>query len=587
MYRPARPNLARKARIASVPAPVGGLNARDAYADMPPTDAVVMENMFPMPSYVMPRNGSAIWASGISGTVNTLATYSPPSGNRKMFAWAGTQIYDVTAQAAVGSAVYTGNTSDTWQCVNFGAGGGQYLVCVNGQDSMLLYNGSGWQVAGNGTGALISSGSAAGTLVTITTTTPHRLATGDAITVTGATPAAYNVSNATITVTGANTFTYTAGSAPGGAMTVVGTYTYTPSISGVSTSTFVNVNQYQGRLFFIQKNSMQVWYLPLGSVGGTANFIDLSTQTLLGGQVIAMATWTLQTSDGSTELAAFITSEGEVITFSGNDPSLATQWQRVGSFRIGRPVGYRCTAKIGSDVVVICADGLVPLSKAVLTDRTTRGIAISDKIVNLINTDVQTFAGYPGWQVILYPIGNKVIVNVPAPTATYQYVMNTLNGSWTKFTGWAANCWALMGDMLFYGTAGFVYRADYGLTDSGAAIQCKAIQAPNYCGSHEQKLFSAVRPVFVSDGPISASVQVCPDFNFVTSSALSKFISAAYTYWSPPWGSPWSAVQQVYRTWTPTTGIGYSGAVAIAFGNLGAQIQWQSSDIDYQQGGPI
>ena len=587
MRTPPRPNLARKARIASLPAPTGGLNARDAYADMPESDAVIMENMFPMPSYVMPRNGNQIWASGLPGAVKTIATYSPPSGTRKMFAWANGGVYDVTAQGAVGAAVVNGNTADAWQVVNFGAGGGQYLVAVNGQDNMLLYNGSGWESIGNGTGAIISSATAVGTTCTINTTTAHNLSTGDAVTVTGATPAAYNVSNAAITVTGTNSFTYTAGSAPGGAMTVIGTYSYTPAISGVSSNTFVNVNVYQGRLFFIAKNSMQVWYLPLNSVGGTANYIDISQQTYLGGSVVAMATWTLQTSNGMTQLAAFVTSEGEVVTFQGNDPSLAASWTLVGTFRIGRPVGYRCLAKIGSDIAVICADGLVPLSKAALTDRQSRGIAISDKIVNLINTDVQNYAQYPGWQVLLYPIGNKVIVNVPAPDATYQYVMNTLNGSWTKFTGWPANCWALMGDLLFYGASGFVYQADVGQTDSGTAIQCKAIQAPTYCGSHEQKMFSAIRPVVVSNGPVTMSVQICPDFNFTTLPAITKFISATYTYWSPPWFSPWSAVQQVYKTWTPTSGIGYSGAVSIGMANLGASIQWQSSDIDYQQGGPL
>lgn len=587
MQPPPRPNLTRKAKIKSVPAPTGGLNARDAYADMPETDAVVLENMFPMPSYVIPRNGNQIWASGLPGAVGTLSTYSPPSGVRKMFGVSTGSIYDVTANAAVGSPVVTGLTSSTWQAVNFGAGGGQYLVMVNGQDPMLLFNGTGWQTVGNGTGAGIASGTAVGTTCTITTSSPHNLSTGDSVTVIGSTPAAYNVSNAAITVTGTNTFTYAALSAPAGAMTGVGTYTYAPAVSGVNTATLVNVNVYQGRLFFIQKNSMQVWYLPLNSVGGAAQYIDLSQQTQLGGAVIAMATWTLQTSDGMTQLAAFITSEGEVVTFTGNDPALAASWTLVGTFRIGRPVGYRCLAKIGSDVVVVCADGLIPLSKAALTDRESRGIAISDKIVNLLNSDVQSFAQYPGWQVLLYPIGNKVIVNVPAPDATYQYVMNTLNGSWTKFTGWAANCFALMGDSLFFGANGYVYQADTGLTDSGSAIQCKAIQAPNYCGSHEQKMFSAVRPVFVSNGPINASVQICPDFNFTTTASLSKFITASFTYWSPPWFSSWSAVTQVYKTWTPTSGIGYSGAIAITMANLGATVQWQSSDIDYQQGGPL
>jgi hypothetical protein len=41
-----------------VPAPVGGLNARDALAAMPETDASVMVNFFPFADRVESRTGS-------------------------------------------------------------------------------------------------------------------------------------------------------------------------------------------------------------------------------------------------------------------------------------------------------------------------------------------------------------------------------------------------------------------------------------------------------------------------------------------------------------------------------------------------
>lgn len=62
------------------------------------------------------------------------------------------------------------------------------------------------------------------TTATVTTSVPHNLFTGYLITVTGATPAAYNVTNAVITVTGDTTFTYTMLSNPGGNASVVGAY---------------------------------------------------------------------------------------------------------------------------------------------------------------------------------------------------------------------------------------------------------------------------------------------------------------------------------------------------------------------------
>jgi hypothetical protein len=60
---------------------------------------------------------------------------------------------------------------------------------------------------------------------TLTTTLPHGLSTGAYITVSGATPAAYNGSF-TITVTGDNTFTYVMGSDPAANASPVGSYTF-------------------------------------------------------------------------------------------------------------------------------------------------------------------------------------------------------------------------------------------------------------------------------------------------------------------------------------------------------------------------
>lgn len=582
----AKPTRQQVAKVESLPAPTGGLNARDPYANMPATDAALMDNMFPTPSNVQARNGCIAWVTSMPA-VNTLGCYSPVSGSRKLFAAAGGAIYDVTLSGALGSAQYSGATTDWWQHVNFGAGGGQYLAMVNGQDTAIAFNGQGWHDLGNGTGIAISSGTSVGTTCTITTSTPHKRASGNTVTVTGATPAAYNVANAVITVTGPNTFTYTAGSAPGGAMSVVGAFSYAPAITGVSSSSFVNVNAYQGRLFFIAKNSMQVWFLPLLSVGGAATMLDLSSQTLLGGYLVAMATWAMETTSGSTEIACFITSEGEVIAYQGNDPSFASSWFRVGSFRIGRPVGWRCTAKIGSDVVVISADGLVPMSKAILTDRSQREVAISDKIQNLINNDVQAYSGYPGWQPILHPIGNKMIVNVPSPTGTYQYVMNTINGSWCRFTGWNANCWALVGDTLYFGSPSGVYQADTGGNDAGYAINCAAVQAPNYFGSQSEKQFTMARPVMASNGPINPAFQLNADFDLTAPTNYSNAVVGGFTAWGSPWGSAWSSASKVYKNWRSVSTIGYTGSPSIAFSVSQATVAWQSTDVAFQQGGVL
>ena len=132
------------ASVASIPSPVGGWNARDSIANMDPVDAVQLTNLFPNVNNVVLRGGYTNWATGLPGQVQTLSNYSSGTAN-KLFAWAGTAIYDVTATGAVGAAVKTGLTNAKWEYINVTTAGGSYLYCVNGTDAPLLYNNTTWE----------------------------------------------------------------------------------------------------------------------------------------------------------------------------------------------------------------------------------------------------------------------------------------------------------------------------------------------------------------------------------------------------------------------------------------------------------
>ena len=130
------------ATTASLSAPVGGWNARDSLAAMPPTDAVNLTNFWPTPTDVELRKGWTTYSSGISGTVNTVMTYASPTG-QQLFAVAGSTIYNCTTKGAA-TAVYTGLTSDKLQWVSFSNIGGYYIVACNGADPVIAYDGTHW-----------------------------------------------------------------------------------------------------------------------------------------------------------------------------------------------------------------------------------------------------------------------------------------------------------------------------------------------------------------------------------------------------------------------------------------------------------
>ncbi|MCA3704251.1 MAG: hypothetical protein INF12_14610 [Methylobacterium sp.] len=127
-------------------APVGGWNAQDALADMPETDAVILDNWFPQPDKVRIRPGYASWATGMTGNVESLIPYTPLSGTPQMFGFNGTSAFNVTGSGAVGAAVLTGLADARWQGLNIGTAGGQFLFIwnENGNDTPRTWNGATW-----------------------------------------------------------------------------------------------------------------------------------------------------------------------------------------------------------------------------------------------------------------------------------------------------------------------------------------------------------------------------------------------------------------------------------------------------------
>lgn len=140
---------------ASLPAPIGGWNGRDALADMEATDAVFMTNWIPATSDVQLRFGYSKYATGITGQVETILAYSGGSSN-KQFAIAGGSIYDTSSPGAVGAAVVTGLGNSRAQYVNVATTGGNYIRIVNADDKSYIFDGTNWTQDGSGAPADIT-----------------------------------------------------------------------------------------------------------------------------------------------------------------------------------------------------------------------------------------------------------------------------------------------------------------------------------------------------------------------------------------------------------------------------------------------
>lgn len=581
----------RRASTSSLAAPIGGWNARDSIAEMSPLDAVTLTNMFPTPSDVQLRYGYTQYSTGITGQVYSLMNYSAPT-SEKLFAVANGVIYDSTSQAAA-TSVFTGLTNSKFQHINISNAGGHFLVACNGSDPTMIYDGSAWfKVATTTTAQTISSITRSGTTATLTTGSAHGLITGNRVTITGATANDYN-GTYVITVTGTTTFTYVMATTPAANATVVGTYTVL-GITGVDSSTFINVNLFKNRLWFTQKDTLKVWYLDVNSIGGAANALDLSGIARNGGFLQAMGTWTIDAGQGVDDYAVFVTNMGEVIVYNGTDPTSATTWALKGVWQLGQTFNRRCFFKFAGDLLLLTQDGLVPLASALQSSRLDPRINITDKIYQAVSQAASSYYDNYGWQVNYYASLNMLILNVPISNGIQQYVMHTITKSWANFTNINANCWEVHGKAdIFFGGDGYVGRFWDGTNDNGSNINATIQQAYSYFDTRATlKRFTMARPIFISDNALpTVLVGISTDFNPVppTGSVTFNPYSGSGSKWDVAlWDvAYWAGGNNVIKQWQGVTGIGFSGGISMSIASQGVDLHWASTDVVFETGGVL
>lgn len=513
MLQAVRPNPQRQAvsSLLSLPPPTGGLNAVDPLARMKPTDAIVMENVFPAINGVSVRGGyGSPFSGGSVVPVQSLMTYHASNGVEKLFAAKSAKIYQCGSSSTLTSVYSTAITVNKWQTINFSNTAGQWLLAANGTDYQLRYNGSNWSVNAIG-GSIASSG-----------------------------------------------------------------------------KTIINIFQFKERVFMIEKNTLNLWYLASQSISGTATKLPLGGVFNKGGQILAGGAFSFDAGAGLDDYLVAVTDNGEAAIYSGITP--ATDFALKGVYEVGQPVGNRCLTQVGGDLVVITTKGAVPISQMIMNDRAKADqLAITAKIAPKFNQAVSSYIANFGWQAFLYPKGGYALFNVPVAegSSQYQWVQNVITGAWCKFTGWNGNCFGLYNDNLYFGgNDGKVYKADSGRQDNGGQISWELKTAFNYCGSPGQnKLFTALRPLLLMGGVSAVSAGVDVDFgDMPPAAATSSSPGTAWVWDTSTWNNfTWGGTGLVVNNWVGLGSIGACVAVHLKGGANGIAVDINGFDVLYQK----
>jgi hypothetical protein len=378
--------------------------------------------------------------------------------------------------------------------------------------------------------------------------------------------------------------------------TTVANATAPGHLVGIGADQFDFVISHQKRLWFVQKNSTKAWYLPINSVGGEAKAFDFGAQFPRGGKLVALNSWSLNGGTGMQNYLVAISSNGDVVIYEGTDPSDGSKWSTKGVWQLGPPVSNRCFLRFGGDSLLLTQDGLIPLSKY-MQSTSTRD-ALTDTIRDTISRLTTSQAGLPGFQIHDHLSRNLLILNIPQinPNQNLQFIYNTITGGWSLFEGWPAQCWATLGNAVYFGANGKVCLAFVGFKDNADAVgnggdvyTALALQSANDFQKPGQRKRFVRAKVNMRTAVGIPNVRLDCNVDFATKAPAS--IGSAVPNTAAAWDtalwnrSEWAASGlSNYNEWQSLGPIGNYGAISMAVSVL-AETMWISTDWEIELGG--
>lgn len=339
----------------------------------------------------------------------------------------------------------------------------------------------------------------------------------------------------------------------------------TPAITGVTTADLSFVWAFASRLFFVEKDTMDAWYLPVDSLGGAASKFSLAGIFQHGGSLLFGGKWSLDAGNGLDDKCLFFSTEGEVAVYQGTNPGSAADWSKVGVYKIAPSMGFNATMSAGGDFLVATQDGIVPISEAVNKDAAALSLAaVTRTIEPEWKTRVAERASLP-WEILKWPTNNMMLVSLPAADSSQAYMCLAANletGAWSVFTGWDTRCVGLYGDSGYFGTSGGkIYQMEAGGSDDGMPYVCAFSGLPDQMRSAAvYKTIHSARATFLSNVAFKPKISAAMDYKKTLPTAPNAATDTPTSLWDTGlWDvAVWDASSTVSVT-TKWVSIGKSG----------------------------
>lgn len=360
--------------------------------------------------------------------------------------------------------------------------------------------------------------------------------------------------------------------------------------TGVTLADLINVSSYKKRIYFIKKNSFDLYYGPLNAITGALTLEDISGEFSLGGYLVFAGSYTNQTAQTSADLFFAISSEGEIVFYGGTNPG---DWQLVARYVIGKPLGYNAVVRINNDTWILTQQGIVPVSALFASDPTQSVTSVSLNINKLISQTASNLPFSYRWHGVFSAATRRVFILLPSTESQSKLLVWSIDTKgWTVYTLYSAeDCITICeaDNQVFYGAnTSQVYQAEYGYNDRGFPIVFNIRTPFSFYGMRgNYKAFKDIRPLLLTTPGPRFGITLDTDFRRQLFQGTITTGTAHYTPWGSPWGSPWSGGAEYIYDRYAVKGQGHSASIQFTGSCINSSLQIFGFEVRFDAGGQV
>ena len=356
---------------------------------------------------------------------------------------------------------------------------------------------------------------------------------------------------------------------------------YTTEITGVDPTQVAFIMLHKGRIWMIERNASDAWYLPIGARAGAASRFQFGSKMQYGGFLVGLYNWSQDGGDGVDDYLVGVSKGGDVMIFRGRDPDFADAWDMVGIWFIGKvPENRRVGTETGGDTLLLSIFGVTSVSVLMAgVDPTKVSRNVTAKISRFVGDAIRNKIDDPYWEIKPLREENLMIINSPKAVneRNIQYALNInrlaeeSGGGWALMRDVPATTWESYNAETFFGTEdGRVCRLGGSLDNvdiaggGGIGIEFSGLGRFTNYGDPRFKQVQYMRPAFIATNLIEVDVLAVYDFVLIEPTAAGSVSEISGPLWDVSiWDQAfWSGFSVDSR---PQAATGYGRSVAVAW----------------------